>query len=89
MTEKEYGKLVKKHSPKSPIGKDCLLAFIIGGLICTLGQVFMNMYAAVGLDKTNAGVATPKIPSTLKNISMKAFHDSVQRLEPIDIDKVF
>lgn len=58
MTEKEYGKLVKKHSPKSPIGKDCLLAFIIGGLICTLGQVFMNMYAAVGLDKTNAGTAT-------------------------------
>lgn len=41
------------------------------------------------LDKTNAGAASPKIPSTLKNISMKAFHDSVQRLEPIDIDKVF
>ena len=41
------------------------------------------------LDKTNAGAASPKIPSTLKNISMKAFHDSVQRLEPIDINKVF
>lgn len=41
------------------------------------------------LGKTNGGVATPKIPSTLKNISMKAFHDSVQKLEAIDIDKIF
>ena len=58
MTEKEYGKLVSKLSPKSPIGKDCLGAFLIGGLICALGQVFMNIYAAFGLDKTNAGTAT-------------------------------
>jgi hypothetical protein len=41
------------------------------------------------LDKKNAGASTPKVPSTLKNISMKAFHDSVQQFEPIDIDKVF
>ena len=41
------------------------------------------------LGKENAGTATPKIPSTLKNISMKAFHDSVQKLTAIDIDKVF
>ena len=58
MTEKEYGKLVKKLSPNSPILKDCLFAFLIGGLICTLGQVFMNIYDAVGLDKTAAGTAT-------------------------------
>lgn len=41
------------------------------------------------LGKTNAGAATPKIPSTLKNISMKAFHDSVQKITTIDIDKIF
>ena len=58
MTEKEYGKLVEELSPKSPIWKDCLGAFVIGGLICTLGQVFMNVYAALGLDKTDAGTAT-------------------------------
>ena len=33
MTEKEYAKLVRDMSPKSPIGKDCLNAFCIGGLI--------------------------------------------------------
>ena len=58
MTEKEYCKLVDQLSPKSPIWKDCLGAFIIGGLICTLGQVFMNIYAGLDLNKTNAGTAT-------------------------------
>ena len=42
MTERQYGKLVQQISPKSPIGKDCLLAFIVGGGICTLGQLFAN-----------------------------------------------
>ena len=58
MTEKEYGKLVEDMAPKSPIWKDCLMAFLIGGLICTLGQLIMNGYAALGLDKTDAGTAT-------------------------------
>ena len=57
MTEREYGKLVKKMMPKSPIVKDCIWAFVIGGLICTIGQLFMNGYAAIGLDETNAGTA--------------------------------
>lgn len=45
--------------------------------------------AWVRLGKTNIGVATPKIPSTLKNISMKAFHDSVEKFNPIDINDIF
>ena len=57
MTEKEYGKLVENMSPKSPIWKDCLGAYVIGGLICTLGQFFMNCYSKWGLDETNAGTA--------------------------------
>lgn len=57
MKEREYGRLVSEMSPKSPIWRDCLNAFWIGGLICTLGQVFMNCYASLGLDKTDAGTA--------------------------------
>ena len=57
MTEKEYGKLVKSMAPKSPILKDCLIAFLVGGLICALGQLIMNGYLALGLDKTDAGTA--------------------------------
>ncbi len=58
MTEREYGKLVQSMAPRSPIWKDCLNAFWIGGLICTIGQLFFNGYAALGLDETNAGTAT-------------------------------
>ena len=57
MTEKEYGKLVSDMAPKSPIWKDCVGAFVIGGLICTLGQVIMEGYSALGLEKQDAGTA--------------------------------
>ncbi len=55
MTEKQYAKLTQEFSPKSPIGKDCLNAFWIGGLICVVGQVFLNWYGKLGLDKDAAG----------------------------------
>ena len=58
MDNQEYDKLVKEMAPKSPIVKDCIFAFLIGGLICTVGQAFTNLYSYLGLDKTNAGTAT-------------------------------
>lgn len=58
MTEKEYGKLVKQLSPNSPLTKDCIWAFVVGGLICVLGQLLNDGYALTGLEKTEAGTAT-------------------------------
>ncbi len=58
MTEKQYQKLVGELAPQSPIWKDCFNAFWIGGLICCLGQLIMNGYTALGLEKTDAGTAT-------------------------------
>ena len=58
MTERDYGKLVNNLCPQSPMGKDCIWAFCIGGLICTVGQVFLNLYTNFGLDKELAGTAT-------------------------------
>ena len=57
MTEKQYNALVKEMSPKSPIWKDCRNAFAIGGLICTIGQVFINLYTKLGLDEQDASTA--------------------------------
>ena len=57
MTEKEYQKLVKDMEPKSPIQKDCTGAFLVGGLICALGQGIMNIYLSLGMDKESAGTA--------------------------------
>lgn len=58
MTEREYGKLVKSMQPRSPIGKDCFHAFWIGGVICTIAQLAMNGYTALGLEKMDASTAT-------------------------------
>ena len=58
MTPKEYQEYVKAISPKSPLAKDTVLAFIIGGGICTVGQLVQNGYMAAGLDRQSAGTAT-------------------------------
>ena len=57
MTEKEYAQLVKELSPPSPVVKDCINAFWIGGLICAIGQVLINGYTALGLEETVASTA--------------------------------
>ena len=58
MTPQEYQAYVKKKEPKSPLLKDVLLAFLIGGAICTVGQLIMNGWGAAGLSKEDAGTAT-------------------------------
>ena len=57
MTEKQYGALVARMAPKSPMWRDCLNAFWIGGLTCVVGQIFTNCYGAWGLEKQDAGTA--------------------------------
>lgn len=54
MNDKQYARLVKDKSPKSPIIRDCLFAFGIGGLICTLGQFLLNRYTGLSLEKQDA-----------------------------------
>ncbi|MBQ8264379.1 MAG: stage V sporulation protein AC [Oscillospiraceae bacterium] len=57
MTNKEYAEFVKARMPASPIWRDCLLAFLIGGLICCLGQLITDGWTALGLGKEDAGTA--------------------------------
>ena len=58
ISPKEYAQLVKQKSKKSPIVKNTVLAFVIGGAICVIGQLIMNGWGAAGLDKEDAGTAT-------------------------------
>ena len=51
MTQKEYGKRISQMAPPSPIVKDCMFAYVIGGPICVLGQIFWNYYGSLGLEK--------------------------------------
>ena len=57
ITNQDYGKLVNKRSKPSPMGKNILWAFLVGGAICAAGQGLMNLYQSYGLDEEQAGTA--------------------------------
>ena len=57
-TNNEYGDYVKRKSPKSPLLKDIIKAFIIGGLICCVGQLILNMYTGMNMTEESAAAAT-------------------------------
>ena len=58
MAPKDYQVYVKKKAKPSPIIKDTVLAFLIGGAICTIGQAVQNYWSSVGLNQEDAGAAT-------------------------------
>lgn len=57
MTNQDYGKLVNEHSRPSPMGRNLVWAFFVGGAICAIGQGLTNLYERYGLDKEQAGTA--------------------------------
>lgn len=54
-SQKEYQNYVDKKSPNSPILKNCFNAFWVGGLICTLGQIILNICKSRGLSQDISG----------------------------------
>ena len=57
-TQKEYQEYVDKKSPNSPIIKNCFNAFWVGGLICTIGQLVMEICKYRGLDNEISSTIT-------------------------------
>ena len=51
MTNEKYAQMVKIRSKESPILKNCVKAFCIGGTICTIGQGILEIYTALGLEE--------------------------------------
>lgn len=56
MTDNDYNKFAKDRSPRSPLIKDILLAFLAGGLICVIGQALADLYKLAGFVKEDARV---------------------------------
>ena len=56
LTPKSYQAMCKAASPRSPLAKDCLCAFVVGGSICLLGEVLRQGYLSLGLDAESAGL---------------------------------
>lgn len=66
ITGKEYDKMAQKASPPSHTALNCLKAFLFGGLICTIGEGFYQLYLYAGLDdkQARAGVTVTLIALT-------------------------
>ena len=56
-TPERYQQMVNRLAPPSPIGKNCRNAFLVGGAICSIGQIFVNLFTLWGLSKADAGTA--------------------------------
>ena len=58
MSNKEYNRYVARLAQKSPLGKDLLRSFLVGGLICVIGQLILNGFTALDLSEQDAAAAT-------------------------------
>ena len=54
-TKKAYQEYVDQKTPNSPILKNCFNAFWVGGLICTIGQIILNICKERGFDTQASG----------------------------------
>lgn len=59
MNNKQYQNLVSNTTPKSPLLKDCLLAFLFGGAICCFGEILKMLYTNSGLNEDEVKLAVP------------------------------
>lgn len=66
MDNKQYKDLVHVTTPKSPLLKDCIKAFIFGGGICCFGEVLKTLYSMTSLneDEVKLAVSTTLIVIT-------------------------
>ncbi len=56
--KQDYKKFADARAKPSPTAKNCVFAFLVGGLICTVAQALTNLYVFLGLDKDTAGTLT-------------------------------
>lgn len=73
MTNEKYAAMVKIRSKNSPIVKNCVKAFVIGGMICTIGQGITEIYTAVGIDGETAKTLT-SVTLIFIGVVLTAFH---------------
>jgi stage V sporulation protein AC len=57
VTPEQYKTLTEKYTPKPTIVKNVVRAFVVGGIICSIGQVIINLYVTFGLAHIEASTA--------------------------------
>ncbi|MCL2827665.1 MAG: SpoVA/SpoVAEb family sporulation membrane protein [Oscillospiraceae bacterium] len=54
MTNQQYSTYIDRMSPKSKLWKNMLCAFLVGGIICTVGEGFIRLFIHLGMEVDNA-----------------------------------
>lgn len=57
MSNQEYDRYIKEISPPSKHGENFFRAFLMGGLICALGEGILRLYIHLGMERENAFIA--------------------------------
>lgn len=56
--QQDYQSFAKQRQPKPPYLQNIIMAFLVGGIICTIGQIILNFYISRGLSPKEAGAPT-------------------------------
>ena len=64
MDEKKYATLEKEITPKTPLMKNIIMAFITGGTICLIGQ-FISLFYMVFFDFTERTASNPTVATMI------------------------
>jgi stage V sporulation protein AC len=59
--QQEYNEYVQQKIPKPTYLKNCIWAFVVGGLICVFGQFLTNVFKGMGLSKEDVATAVPTV----------------------------
>ncbi len=61
ISKDDYSKMTDKASPNTPKFLNCIKAFVIGGLICTLGQLITELLKNAGLGEKEVQAGTSAV----------------------------
>jgi len=78
MNKKSYTEYVETKAPKSSLLKNILVAFVVGGLICILGQAITDFAMYMGLDKKTSGTVC-----SISLIFIGAFLTALKLYQPL------
>lgn len=57
VSPEQYKLLTQQYTPKPTIAKNVVRAFIVGGIICAIGQIIINFFGSIGLSQTESSTA--------------------------------
>ena len=57
MDQQEYNEYIKRVTPVNPSWVNVCLAFFVGGVICTIGQMLTEWFLSMGMEKDAASAA--------------------------------